>query len=655
MRWHGDQVRRHVSETLGQVICEDLPHRDGQRFTIGLLHLQHGIAHDSGINAYCKRRVKAQSLTSAIRTVPRIRRDTFGNRTSTFSTRTLTGCRKVALTSRAQMNRGEFIGSVSQRYRAQCTNRWIQQVGGSRDCGPQPEKSGRRTLRLVRLSLLRSCRHSASNTVLAQIFRSNVVETSPFLTWFQTLAACTISARAECRRLPSYRPPNVVPSYQNFNAHIVSTSLQLSVEIDQLPEPATSVPYLPSRRTSLASGQPISELMSRALDNPELISLAAGFVDGTTLPVDIVRQITSELLASDARARTMLQYGSTFGLVELREAILKQYADSAQPVDLDQIVVSAGSNQLLHLVAESLLDPGDIVLCASPTYFVFLGTVANLGGRTWGVATDELGMIPEDLEATLEQLDASGDLPRVKAIYLVPYFDNPSGITMPADRVQRIVEIAQRWSQANRIHVISDEAYRELTYDDETLTSAREFDEDGETVIVAGTFSKSFSPGIRVGWGILPKHLAGPVGDLKSNIDFGSPNLNQHVMAEVLQRDLFDEHVLALRRSYKKKLDAMLDAAEEFLRPIEGVGWHRPTGGLYVWATLPDHIDTGPTGELFDRAMAEGMLYVPGHYCFASEGQPVKRNTMRLSFGVQSCEGIRRGMEALARAIQAVV
>ena len=230
-------------------------------------------------------------------------------------------------------------------------------------------------------------------------------------------------------------------------------------------EPIAISPYLPSRRATLAEGQPISELMSRALDNPGLISLAAGFVDGQTLPVEVVRDVMADLLGDEAEARAMLQYGATPGLPALRRSILDQFTCSANPREtLDRVVITAGSNQLLHLVAESLLDPDDIVLCAAPTYLVFLGTVANLDARSWSVETDDSGMIPEALEATLQQLAQSGDLPRVKAIYLVPYFDNPSGITMPAERVQRIVEIAKRWSHRTRIHVIADEAYRELRY-----------------------------------------------------------------------------------------------------------------------------------------------------------------------------------------------
>jgi 2-aminoadipate transaminase len=323
-------------------------------------------------------------------------------------------------------------------------------------------------------------------------------------------------------------------------------------------------------------------------------------------------------------------------------------------VSADQVVLTAGSNQLLYLVGDTILDPGDIVICGAPSYFVFLGTLANLGARSVGVEIDEHGVIPEAVEAHLARLDAAGELGRVKAIYITSYYDNPSSVSVPADRRSALVEIAQRWSRDAKIYLIEDAAYRELRYYADDVPSLRSFDPEGETVVHAGTFSKSFSPGVRVGWGILPPALVEPVLAEKGNLDFGSPNFNQHLIATVFQMGLFDAHVEQLRAGYRTKIDAILAAADEFLAPIEGVRWLRPTGGLYVWLQLPEHIDTGLSGPLFDRAVEEGVLYVPGEYCYAAEGRPPAKNMIRLSFGIQSCESIRRGMEALARAIRQV-
>jgi 2-aminoadipate transaminase len=222
---------------------------------------------------------------------------------------------------------------------------------------------------------------------------------------------------------------------------------------------------------------------------------------------------------------------------------------------------------------------------------------------------------------------------------------------MPIERTARIIELAQEWSRDNKIHVIADEAYRELRYYGEDIASARTVDHEGDTVVVAGTFSKSYSPGIRIGWGIVPKHLVGPVCSQKGNIDFGSPNFSQHLMHQVLKLGLFDEHLQAIRASYRQKLQAMLAAADDYLTPLGGVDWIRPTGGLYVWVQLPDDMDAGPDGRLFDLAIQRGVLYVPGQYCHPIEGEPIHRNTLRLSFGVQSCERIREGIQALAHAV----
>ena len=416
-----------------------------------------------------------------------------------------------------------------------------------------------------------------------------------------------------------------------------------------------------SQRARRAQGQPISELMSQALANPHLISLAAGFVDQDTLPVEETSEALEAILADPGEARRALQYGTTVGYAPLRDAILQRHlaadgnAINQQGMSVDQVVITAGSNQLLCLLNDSLTDPGDIILCASPSYFVYLGAMANIGAHAVGVATDDEGLIPEALEESLARYEDAGELNRVKAIYVCTYFDNPGGVTTSASRRASIVEIAQRWSKAGKIYVIEDAAYRELRYEGPDVPSMRSFDDQGDTVIVAGTFSKSYSPGIRVGWGILPPELVQPTLDQKSNLDFGSPNFSQHLMHEVLARGLFERHVQRLRKSYRSKLAAMLDSSDEFLAPINGVDWVRPTGGLYVWLSLPAEFDTGPSGRLFELAAERGVLYVPGEYCFPNEGRLVENNHIRLSFGVQSPDNIRRGVEALGEAIREVV
>lgn len=415
-----------------------------------------------------------------------------------------------------------------------------------------------------------------------------------------------------------------------------------------------------SSRALLAGEQPITFLMSQALANPNLISLAAGFVDQVTLPVEETHKIIEAILSDTKTAQAALQYGTTIGYAPLRQVVLDRLKECDKSVNtysnvsIDNIVVTAGSNQLLELVSETILDPSDIVLCASPSYFVYLGTLANLGARSRGVPTDELGIVPEALEEELERLEMAGDLSKVKAIYCVSYFDNPAGISLAYERRQAIVEIAKRWSKQHRIFILEDLAYRELRYSGEDLPSMRAFDEEGDTVITAGTFSKSFSPGVRVGWGLLPKDLVGPVCDQKGNIDFGSPNFAQHIIHRVVESGEFLKHVDYLRASYAKKMHAMLDTIQESFSKIPGVEWITPQGGLYVWMTLPEGLDTGPASRLMERATEDGVLYVPGQYCYPREGT-TKTNTIRLSFGVQNEKNIRLGIKALAQAVQEVL
>lgn len=410
-----------------------------------------------------------------------------------------------------------------------------------------------------------------------------------------------------------------------------------------------------------SANQPIGYLMEKALQHPELISLAAGFVDQHSLPVDAYRQATATVLGDPVRGRMALQYGTTFGYGPLREALLHDlvHADgtTGEEINLavDQVVVTAGSNQLLYLLSEILFEPGDIVLCTSPTYFVYLGVLRALGVRAIGVETDEKGLVPESLASRLAALEASGELPRVKAIYVVSYFDNPGGVTLSLERRPKIVELARKYSRDQRIHVLEDAAYRELRYAGEDLPSMRSFDTAGDTVIHLGTFSKSFSPGVRIGWGFLPKHLVHAVSDVKGIIDFGSPNFAQHAMSEVLAQGLYRPQIERLREAYRAKLQAMLAAADRHLAGLPGVSWLRPTGGLYVWLTLPEHVDTGLDGRLFALAMEEGILYVPGEYGYPADGRAPQRNTLRLSFGVQTPERIAEGMAALGRAVRRVL
>lgn len=425
---------------------------------------------------------------------------------------------------------------------------------------------------------------------------------------------------------------------------------------------ATSPAALFSQRRGWASEQAIGFLMQQAVENVDCVSLAAGLVDPTTLPRDIVAETAAEILADEAAGREALQYGTTPGAEPIRRTLLGLLAEqegrteAELGADVDRLVITTGSAQLLSIVAEMLFDPGDICLATAPTYFVFLGTLNGVGARTIPIETDENGMRPEALEAKLEELSEAGELERVKLIYFVSEFENPSGVSLATERRPRIVESARRFSQSHRIHVLEDAAYRELRYDGEPLPSVWSFDEDHDTVILAQTFSKSFSPGLRVGFGVLPDDLVEAVVDRKGNEDFGSANFPQRILAHAIDSGRYAEHVELLRASYRRKRDAMTAAADRYFSHLDGVTWQKPEGGLYVWMTLPEGIDTGFDSPLFERASkVDGVMYVPGELCFGGPPAERPRRHTRLSFGVQDPAGTEEGMRRLATSVEHIL
>ncbi len=409
----------------------------------------------------------------------------------------------------------------------------------------------------------------------------------------------------------------------------------------------------------------ISEFMQTALANPGLISLAAGFVDQQSLPHEATARIASEILADPIEGRRALQYGTTIGDVGLRRQIVgllernERVESGTFEAILPRVVVTTGSAQLLYLVAEALLDPGDIVLVEAPTYFVFLGVIETRGARAIGIEIDEGGMKLDALEATLADLEAKGELDRVKLIYTVTEHSNPSGISLAEDRRGPLVDLARRWSRNQRIFILEDAAYRGLNFEGDEPTSVWRHDPEGETVIYARTFSKTYSPGMKLGFGVLPADLVTPVVSLKGNHDFGTTNLTQQILARVLADGTYDRHLQNLIGMYRRKRDTILEALEDQFGAFDGsVRWTKPKGGMFVWFAAPEGVDLGVKGPVVSRCLEEGVLYIPGSFAFPDEPGPVPANFARICFGVPSeaelVEGVRRLAAALAECLDPV-
>ncbi|MCI0459058.1 MAG: PLP-dependent aminotransferase family protein [Gemmataceae bacterium] len=412
-----------------------------------------------------------------------------------------------------------------------------------------------------------------------------------------------------------------------------------------------------SARSLQTADQPISYFMQQAVENPHLISLAAGLVDYDSLPAREVRAALDDILGRPDTARAALQYGTTQGYAPLREKLLARTLAldevTARDVSLtaDDVVITTGSQQLLYLLGELLLDPGDLVITEAPSYFVYQGTLNSLGARTLAVPMDEHGMRTDALEELLARLDKSGELDRLRMIYVCDYFQNPSGLTLSLPRRRHLLELAQRYSKKHPLFILEDSAYRELRYDGPDLPSIKSFDPDNRHVILAMTFSKPCAPGLKTGYGFLPRELMTPLLRLKGNHDFGSNNLTQHLIDRLLSTGAYDRHVAALCDVYRAKRDALLEALAEEFPDSSGVRWTRPDGGLYVWLTFPPGTDSGPQSQLMRAALSEGVLYVPGQFCYLEgAGLTVPINEARLSFGVAAPDLLREGVRRLARA-----
>jgi 2-aminoadipate transaminase len=419
-------------------------------------------------------------------------------------------------------------------------------------------------------------------------------------------------------------------------------------------------PLARSGKSQRTTDSPITFFIQKALENPSLISFAAGLVDEGSFPVAELGAAAAGLAADPEAARAAMQYGSTQGLPALREQVLNHVcaADRVKPAEVclspADVVITTGSQQLLYLLGELFVDPGDIVITEAPSYFVYHSLLQSHGARVLTVPMDSDGMRVDELDALLHRLQQIGELRRVKLIYTVDYFQNPTGLTLSADRRAKLAEITRRYGREHRILVLEDAAYRELRYSGEDLPSVKHFDLRNEFVVYAGTFSKSLAPGLKTGYAILPPDILGPLLHLKGSHDFGSTNLVQHLISRLVASGAYSRHTVSLREVYRRKRDIMLAAFEREFVDVPGASWTTPTGGMYVWLTL-DGIDTGPNGPFLPAALDAGVLYVPGQFGHvADESGRLPNNECRICFGVATPEKITEGVKRLRRAVEAV-
>jgi 2-aminoadipate transaminase len=371
-------------------------------------------------------------------------------------------------------------------------------------------------------------------------------------------------------------------------------------------------------------------------ERPEVISLAGGLPDTSTFPAESLAALLSHVAAESAAKA--LQYAPTEGMAAVNDCIAQVMAAEDTPVDPQDVLVTTGGQQVIDLVCKTLIDPGDVIVAEAPTYPGAVPAFCAYEADVVQIAMDDDGMRIDELEATLERLEREGRRP--KFIYTVPNFQNPAGVTLSLERRRRLVEIAHE----RELLVLEDNPYGLLRYEGDALPTLLSLDR-GQFVIYLGTFSKILSPGIRLGWAVAPRPVLEKMNLGKQGADLCSSSLSQLFVTTYFAERRWGDYLAELRDLYRRRRDTMLDALAEHL-PAEAT-WTRPRGGLFIWATLPDYIDTT---DLLARALEErNVAFVPGRAAYV-DGRG--GSSMRLNFSGVHEDDIREGVRRIGEVVR---
>lgn len=382
-----------------------------------------------------------------------------------------------------------------------------------------------------------------------------------------------------------------------------------------------------SQRAEQLQSSAIREILKVTM-RPEVISFAGGLPSPETFPVERMRAAFDKVLSE--QGKSALQYGPTDGYAPLREFLADSLSTSDSKILPDQLLMVSGSQQGLDLLGKVLVDEGSKVLVETPSYLGALQAFSVYRPEFESVDTDEHGVVPASVAAKGEG---------ARLMYALPNFQNPTGRTLSVERRFELVETCARMG----IPLIEDNPYGDLCYSGEPLPKMLNMNPGG--VIYMGSFSKVLTPGIRLGYVVGPAPLIRKLEQAKQAADLHTAQLTQMVVYEVIKDGFLTEHIPTIRTLYAKQCNAMLEAMSKYFP--EGVQWTRPEGGMFIWVTLPAHMDSK---QLLDEAIQQNVAFVPGGPFYANNPAP---NTFRLSFVTVSPERINQGVEILGKLIKA--
>lgn len=392
-----------------------------------------------------------------------------------------------------------------------------------------------------------------------------------------------------------------------------------------------------AQRTKRMASSAIRELL-KLTENPDLISFAGGLPAPEVFPVEEISQASQRVLR-DFGAKA-LQYSTTEGYLPLREQIAEHSARYGIEVTPENVMITSGSQQALDLLGRIFINPGDQILVESPTYLGALQAWNACGAEYVPVPFDEDGMITDALEEALR----TGP----KFIYVLPNFQNPTGVTLSLERRRQLIELADRYG----VPIIEDDPYGRLRYKGEHLPSVvvldDQFRDNGDScyrgnVIYLSTFSKILAPGLRLAWVIAPPEVIRKLVQAKQGADLHSTTLNQMIVYEVSRDNFLDQHVKLIRKVYSERRDVMLAAMDGYFPPE--VDWTHPQGGLFLWCTLPEYLNSE---VVLEASIEKGVAFVPGTP-FHPDGKG--HNTFRVNFSNAAPDKIQEGIMRLGRVL----
>lgn len=383
-------------------------------------------------------------------------------------------------------------------------------------------------------------------------------------------------------------------------------------------------------RMSNMKGSAIRAMMGSA-SIPGMIALAGGLPN--VEPIGLKDVVAATRAAMEKEGSAALQYGPTEGHGGLKRHIVHLLKEDDIHVDYDDFILTQGSQQALDLIARTFIDPGDPIIVEAPSYVGALQATSSYQPDYLMIPMDDDGLVVDELAAVLAKRKG----PRPKFLYLVPNFHNPAGVTLAAERRTKLLRLARE----HDLLLIEDNPYGRLRYEGEDIPSLRAGDDN---VIYIGTFSKIFSPGLRIGWVVAPRPILDKIIIGKQAADLCSSNFAQMVLEHYFDRQLWHKNIAQLKDVYRSRRDAMLAALEEFLP--EGTSWTRPKGGFFIWVRTPNYLDTN---EMLAEAIENKVSFVPGSAFFA-DGSGA--NYMRIAFCYENEETLTEGIKRLGKVIK---